>query len=256
MAIWMGRNTLTISQMGGEGASWIGTAPYSGTRHVFANLGDGTYFHSGLLAIRAAVAANINITYKILFNHAVAMTGGQPLDGPLTVPQITRQVDSEGVKRIVVLSDEPAKYRAESGFAPGVAIRHRDDLETVQRELRELAGVTVLVFDQTCAAEKRRGRKRGTLPDPRERVFINELVCEGCGDCSDKSNCLAVVPVETEFGRKRAIDQSACNKDFSCLDGLCPSFVTVTGGILRKGRAAAGATPPNGGALPPLPEPK
>ena len=256
MAIWMGRNTLTISQMGGEGATWIGTAPFSGTQHVFANMGDGTYFHSGLLAIRAAVAANINITYKILFNHAVAMTGGQPLDGPLTVPQITRQVDSEGVKRIVVLSDEPAKYRAERGFAPGVAIRHRDDLETVQRELRELAGVTVLVFDQTCAAEKRRGRKRGTHPDPRERVFINELVCEGCGDCSDKSNCLAVVPVETEFGRKRAIDQSACNKDFSCLDGLCPSFVTVTGGSLRKGRAAAGATPPNGGALPPLPEPK
>ena len=252
MAVWMGRNTLTLSQMGGEGASWIGIAPYSGTTHVFANMGDGTYFHSGLLAIRAAVAANINITYKILYNDAVAMTGGQPLDGTLTVPQLTRQIEAEGVGRVVVLSEEPEKYRGAAGFAPGVRVRDRDDLDAVQRELREQQGVTVLIYDQTCAAEKRRRRKRGKYPDPARRVFINELVCEGCGDCSVKSNCLAVVPVETEYGRKRAIDQSACNKDFSCLDGLCPSFVTVEGGSLRRGRAAgAGA-----GALPPLPEPQ
>ncbi len=242
MAVWMGRSTLTISQMGGEGATWIGTAPYSGTRHVFANLGDGTYFHSGLLAIRAAVAAGVNITYKILYNDAVAMTGGQPLDGTLTVPQLTRQLEAEGVRRIAVLSDEPERYRGETGFAPGIRVRHRDDLEAVQRELRDQPGVTALVYDQTCAAEKRRRRKRGSFPDPARRVFINELVCEGCGDCSVKSNCLAVVPVETEFGRKRAIDQSGCNKDYSCLDGLCPSLVSVEGGTPRRGRGtAAGA---------------
>ena len=254
MAVWMDRNTLTVSQMGGEGAAWIGLAGHTGTRHVFANMGDGTYFHSGLLAIRAAVAANVNITYKILFNDAVAMTGGQPMDGPLSVPQMTRQVESEGVRRIVVMSDEPQKYGGESGFAAGVEVRHRDDLEAVQRELRVEPGVTALIYDQTCAAEKRRRRKRGTYPDPARRVFINEWVCEGCGDCSVKSNCLAVVPVETEFGRKRAIDQSACNKDYSCLDGLCPSLVTVEGGSVRKGRtAAAGA---GVGALAPLPEPQ
>ena len=252
MAIWMGRNTLTISQMGGEGASWIGTAPYSGTRHVFANLGDGTYFHSGLLAIRAAVAAGVNITYKILYNDAVAMTGGQPLDGTLTVPQLTRQLEAEGVGRIAVLSEEPERYRGETGFAPGVKVRERGDLEAVQRELRELPGVTALVYDQTCAAEKRRRRKRGSFPDPARRVFINELVCEGCGDCSVKSNCLAVVPVETEFGRKRAIDQSGCNKDYSCLDGLCPSLVSVEGGAPRRGRAAAA----DASAFPEPPEPR
>ena len=252
MAVWMGRNTVTISQMGGEGATWIGTAPYTGTPHVFANMGDGTYFHSGLLAIRAAVAANVNITYKILYNDAVAMTGGQPLDGTLTVPQLTRQVEAEGVERVVVLSEEPGKYRGEAGFAPEVRIRDRGDLDAVQRELRAQRGVTVLIYDQTCAAEKRRRRKRGKYPDAARRVFINELVCEGCGDCSVKSNCLAVVPVETEYGRKRAIDQSACNKDFSCLDGLCPSFVTVEGGSVRRGTAAAADT----SALPPLPEPQ
>ncbi|MCA3040317.1 MAG: indolepyruvate ferredoxin oxidoreductase family protein, partial [Rhodocyclaceae bacterium] len=185
-------------------------------------------------AIRAAVAAKVNITYKILFNDAVAMTGGQPVDGPLNVPQITQQVYAEGVGRIVVVTDEPEKYPATANFAPGVTVHHRDELEQVQRELREIDGVTILVYDQTCAAEKRRRRKRGTFPDPQKRVVINDLVCEGCGDCGKKSNCLSVIPVETEFGRKRAIDQSSCNKDFSCVKGFCPSFVTVEGGQLRK----------------------
>ena len=239
MAVWMGRNTVTISQMGGEGASWLGTAPHSGTQHIFANMGDGTYYHSGLIAIRAAIAAEVNITYKLLYNDAVAMTGGQPVDGPLTVPQVTRQLAAEGVERIIVMSDEPEKYQAVQDFAPGVDIRHRKALEATQRELRETPGVTILIYDQTCAAEKRRRRKRGTYPDPDLRVFINEQVCEGCGDCSVKSNCLAVVPVETEFGRKRAIDQFSCNKDYSCLDGFCPSLVTVRGGKVRRGRTAA-----------------
>ncbi|MCM2290539.1 MAG: indolepyruvate ferredoxin oxidoreductase family protein, partial [Sulfuritalea sp.] len=203
----------------------------------FANMGDGTYFHSGLLAIRAAVAGKINITYKLLFNDAVAMTGGQPLDGTLTVPQLTRQLAAEDVKRIIVMSDEPEKYAKDAGFAPGVEIRHRAELDRTQIELRETPGVTALIYDQTCAAEKRRRRKRGRFPDPAVRIFINELVCEGCGDCSVKSNCLAVVPVETEFGRKRAIDQHACNKDYSCLDGFCPSIVTVLGGKVRRGSA-------------------
>ncbi len=237
MAVAMGRNTLTISQMGGEGATWLGMAGHSGTKHVFANMGDGTYYHSGLLAIRAAIAANVNITYKLLYNDAVAMTGGQPVDGPLTVPQITRQIESEGIARIVVLADDPEKYGDNPGFAPGVEVRHRDELERTQRELRETPGVTVLVYDQTCAAEKRRRRKRGTYPDPAVRVFINELVCEGCGDCSAKSNCLSVVPVETEFGRKRAIDQSTCNKDYACVSGFCPSILTIHGGQLRRGKA-------------------
>ncbi len=189
--------------------------------------------------MRAAVASGVNITYKILFNDAVAMTGGQPVDGPLTVPQITRQMYDEGAKRIIVLSDEPDKYPMGSDFAPGVDIRHRDELDSTQKELREIEGVSILIFDQTCAAEKRRRRKRKLMVDPPKRVFINDLVCEGCGDCGEKSNCLAVVPVETEFGRKRAIDQSACNKDFSCLNGFCPSFVTIEGGSLRKPEAAA-----------------
>ena len=244
MAVWMGRNTVTISQMGGEGVTWLGMAGHSGTQHVFANMGDGTYYHSGLLAIRAAVAAGVNITYKLLYNDAVAMTGGQPVDGPLTVPQITRQIESEGVSRIVVLADDPEKYGPNPGFAAGVEIRHRDELERTQRELRETPGVTVLVYDQTCAAEKRRRRKRGKFPDPAVRVFINELVCEGCGDCSAKSNCLAVVPVETEFGRKRAIDQSTCNKDYACLSGFCPSLVTVHGGRLRRGKALQASDKP------------
>ncbi|MDZ4253769.1 MAG: indolepyruvate ferredoxin oxidoreductase family protein [Sulfuritalea sp.] len=241
MAVAMERNTLTISQMGGEGAAWLGVAGHSGTQHVFANMGDGTYFHSGLLAIRAAVAAKVNITYKLLFNDAVAMTGGQPLDGTLTVPQLTRQLAAEDVGRIIVMSDEPEKYGKNPGFAPGVEIRHRDALERTQIELRQTPGVTALIYDQTCAAEKRRRRKRGRFPDPAVRIFINEMVCEGCGDCSTKSNCLAVVPVETEFGRKRAIDQHACNKDYSCLEGFCPSIVTVHGGTPRRGRAVEAA---------------
>jgi indolepyruvate ferredoxin oxidoreductase len=240
MAVWMDRSTATFTHMGAEGATWLGQAPFTETKHVFANLGDGTYYHSGSLAIRAAVASRANITYKILFNDAVAMTGGQPVDGPITVPQITQQLAAEGVNRIVVVSDEPHKYPAEAGFAPGVTVHHRDDLDRIQKDLREEKGVTALIYDQTCAAEKRRRRKRGTFPDPNQRVFINELVCEGCGDCSVQSNCLSVTPVETEFGRKRAIDQSSCNKDFSCLKGFCPSFVTVHGGKVRKAKAASG----------------
>jgi indolepyruvate ferredoxin oxidoreductase len=252
MAVWMDRNTATFTHMGAEGATWLGQAPFTETQHVFANLGDGTYYHSGSLAIRAAVASRANITYKILFNDAVAMTGGQPHDGPITVPQITRQLAAEGVSRIVVVSDEPHKYPAEAGFAPGVTVHHRDDLDRIQKQLREEKGVTALIYDQTCAAEKRRRRKRGTFPDPDQRVFINELVCEGCGDCSVQSNCLSVTPVETEFGRKRAIDQSSCNKDFSCLKGFCPSFVTVHGGKVRKAKAAGGGEE----LLAKLPEPK
>ncbi len=240
MAVWMGRNTLTISQMGGEGAAWAGMAEHAGMPHLFANMGDGTYYHSGLLAIRAAVAAEVNITYKILYNDAVAMTGGQPVDGPLSVPQITRQLAAEGVRRIVVLAEDPQRYPVGDAFAPGVEILGREALDRVQDALRRTPGVTALVYDQTCAAEKRRRRKRGTLEDPDRHVFINELVCEGCGDCSVCSNCLAVVPVETEFGRKRAIDQSACNKDFSCVEGFCPAIVTIEGGRLRRGRAVTG----------------
>ncbi|MEQ8349107.1 MAG: indolepyruvate ferredoxin oxidoreductase family protein [Sneathiellaceae bacterium] len=236
MALYMAdRNTQTITHMGGEGVNWIGQAPFAGDDHVFQNLGDGTYYHSGLLAIRAAAAAKVNITYKILFNDAVAMTGGQHHDGPLTVWDITRQVEAEGAQRIVVVTDEPDKYPAGLHWAPGVEIRHRDELDAVQRELRGIPGLTVLVYDQTCAAEKRRRRKRGTFPDPAKRVFINDEVCEGCGDCSVQSNCVSVKPLETELGRKRRIDQSDCNKDFSCLKGFCPSFVTVEGADVRKG---------------------
>ncbi len=241
MAVWMDRNTLTISQMGGEGVTWLGTAEHSGTGHVFANMGDGTYHHSGLLAIRAAVASDVSITYKILYNDAVAMTGGQGVDGPLSVPQITRQLEAEGVRRMVVLAEDPDKYARDAGFAAIAEIRPREDLAAVQQELRDTPGVSILIYDQTCAAEKRRRRKRGAYPDPALRVFINELACEGCGDCSAKSNCLSVVPVETEFGRKRAIDQSSCNKDYSCLAGLCPSLVTVVGGTLRKAKSADAA---------------
>jgi len=248
MAIWMDRRTSTFTHMGGEGVPWIGQAPFTEEKHVFANLGDGTYYHSGALAIRAAVAAGVNITYKILYNDAVAMTGGQPFDGPLTPAAIARQVAAEGVGTIVVVTDEPGKYP--SGYFPsGIAVHHRDELDAVQRELRDTPGCTVLLYDQTCAAEKRRRRKRGKYPDPARRVVINELVCEGCGDCGVKSNCVSVAPVETEFGRKRTIDQSSCNKDFSCVKGFCPSFVTVEGGTLRKPAKAAA------GELPDLPEP-
>ncbi len=243
MAIWYGR-AVGFTQMGGEGASWIGIAPFTATPHIFQNLGDGTYFHSGSLGVRAAVAAGVSITFKVLYNDAVAMTGGQPIDGPLTVPQITRQLDAEGVQRIVVVSDDPGRYHWREFWAPGVTIRHRDELDAAQRELRDIPGVTALVYDQTCAAEKRRRRKRGELVDPPRRVFINELVCEGCGDCSRVSNCISVQVIETEFGKKRAIDQSNCNKDLSCVEGFCPSFVTVEGGALRKRKPSAMAAEP------------
>ncbi len=242
MALFMpDRETATTTQMGGEGVNWIGQAPFTTEPHVFQNLGDGTYAHSGLMAIRAASVAGVNITYKILYNDAVAMTGGQPVEGAPTVSQIAQQVLAEGAKRVVVVAEEPGKYASRSGLPAGVTVHSRDDLDAVQRELRETRGLTVLIYDQTCAAEKRRRRKRGLYPDPAERVFINDLVCEGCGDCSVKSNCIAVMPVDTAFGRKRQIDQSNCNKDFSCLKGFCPSFVTVRGATLRKlGGIAAG----------------
>ena len=241
MATYIFSGTKIFSPMGTEGAAWVGHAPFTDTQHIFANMGDGTYYHSGLLAIRAAVAANVGITFKILYNDATAATGGQPLPTALNVPALTRQVEAEGVGRIVVVTDQPEKYGSNAGFAKGVTVRHRDHLDVVQRELRALGGVSVLVYDQTCAAEKRRRRKRGKFPDPARRSFINTRVCEGCGDCSTKSNCVSVTPVETEFGRKRAIDQSSCNKDFSCQNGFCPSFVSVEGGRPRRGQALAAA---------------
>ena len=256
------RRTGPFTHMGGEGVPWVGQAPFTDEPHIFANLGDGTYFHSGILAIRQAVAAfnraphgrqpTSGITYKILFNDAVAMTGGQPVDGELTVPRLLRQLQAEGVGSIVLVTDGTDRPWHVADIPHGVSIRHRDELEVIQRELRTLPGVSALVFDQTCAAEKRRRRKRGTSPDPQTRVFINEAVCEGCGDCGRESNCMAILPVETEFGRKRQIDQSACNKDFSCMNGFCPSFVTIEGGRVRKGRAAA----VDASHLPALPTPR
>jgi indolepyruvate ferredoxin oxidoreductase len=225
------------TQMGGEGANWVGQAHFTESKHVFQNLGDGTFYHSGSLAIRFAVASGVNITYKILYNDASAMTGGQPVEGHPTVPMITNQMHAEGVRRIAVVSDDPGKYPASIGFAPGTSVHHRDEMEALQLELRDFKGVSVLIYDQTCAAEKRRRRKRGTFPDPQQRLFINDLVCEGCGDCSDQSNCISVEPLETEFGRKRHINQSSCNKDYSCKSGFCPSFVTVEGGKLKKHKA-------------------
>jgi indolepyruvate ferredoxin oxidoreductase len=239
MAQWMDRETLGYTQMGGEGANWIGEAPFSKRPHVFQNLGDGTYNHSGYLAIRAAIASGVTMTYKILFNDAVAMTGGQANDGGLSVPQIARQVAAEGANRVIVVTDEPWKYAKDTDWPRGLTVHHRDELDALQRELSLVPGVSVLIYDQTCAAEKRRRRKRGTFPDPDKRVVINDLVCEGCGDCGVKSNCVSVQPLMTEWGRKRTIDQSSCNKDYSCVKGFCPSFVTVHGAKLKRGDGVA-----------------
>lgn len=233
MASWMDRNTAGFAQMGGEGVPWIATSLFNGGKHVFQNLGEGTWYHSGSLAIRQAVAASANITYKILYNDAVAMTGGQPVDGPVSVHGIAQAARAEGVQRIALVSDQPKKFNR-SDFPSGTSFDHRRDLDTVQRELREIPGVTVLIYEQTCATEKRRKRKRGTMEDPKRFVMINDLVCEGCGDCSLESNCLSVEPKRTEFGTKRQINLSSCNKDFSCLNGFCPSFVTIEGGTRRK----------------------
>ena len=238
MASWMQRDTDGLIQMGGEGVNWIPRSKFNGGQHVFQNLGDGTFYHSGSLAIRQAIAADTNITYKILYNDAVAMTGGQPVDGPLSVESIAHSVNAEGVKRIAVVSDEPELFDT-SKFPAGTSISHRNELDKLQRELRDIPGVTVLIYAQTCATEKRRRRKRGKLEDPMKFVVINELVCEGCGDCSVESNCLSVVPKETPFGRKRQIDQNNCNKDYSCVNGFCPSFVTVEGDIARPQAAAS-----------------
>src|SRR5262245_6792999 len=232
MASWMDRNTSSLIQMGGEGVNWAASSRFTGRGHVFQNLGEGTYYHSGSMAIRQSVAAGANITYKILYNDAVAMTGGQPVDGPLSVHAIAHGVRAEGVVRIALVSDDPNKFTA-ADFPAGVTIHHRRDLDRVQRELRVVMGTSVLIYEQMCAAEKRKRRKRGTLPMPVTSVVINELVCEGCGDCSVESNCLSVEPVETPFGRKRRINHSTCNTDLSCLNGFCPSFVTVDG-VRRK----------------------
>ncbi|AOA70662.1 indolepyruvate ferredoxin oxidoreductase family protein [Stenotrophomonas rhizophila] len=235
MVTWMDRSTDTFTHMGGEGVTWAGQAAFTDTEHVFQNLGDGTYFHSGSLAIRQAIAAGVNITYKILYNDAVAMTGGQPVDGTLTVPQIAHQMRAEGVQTIVLVSDEIGKWNKRELFPEGVEFHDRAELDAVQKQLREVKGTSILIYEQTCATEKRRRRKRGKLVDPPKRVVVNSLVCEGCGDCGQKSFCVSVLPKETEFGRKRDIDQSNCNKDYSCTTGFCPSFVTVHGGTLRKG---------------------
>jgi len=234
MVTWMDRSTDTFTHMGGEGVTWSGQAAFTETQHVFQNLGDGTYFHSGSLAIRQSVATGVNITYKILYNDAVAMTGGQPVDGTLSVPQIAHQVRSEGVQTIVLVSDDIGKWSKREIFPSDVEFFDRKELDDVQKRLREVKGTSVLIYDQTCATEKRRRRKRGKMVDPQKRVMVNSLVCEGCGDCGKKSFCVSVLPKETEFGRKREIDQSNCNKDYSCVNGFCPSFVTVEGGGLRK----------------------
>jgi indolepyruvate ferredoxin oxidoreductase len=248
MALWMDRNTETFTHMGGEGVPWVGVAPFTNEQHVFANLGDGTYFHSGSLAIRQAIASGANITYKILYNDATAMTGGQHVDGELSPQQITFQLHSEGIREIYLVSENPHLYPP-ADIAPGVKVAHRDELDAVMKTCRATKGTSAIVFVQTCAAEKRRRRKRGIMEDPARRVLINPAVCEGCGDCSVQSNCISVEPLETEFGRKRTINQSACNKDYSCLKGFCPSFVTIDGGTLRR-RAPAGV-----GDLGALPEP-
>jgi indolepyruvate ferredoxin oxidoreductase len=236
MALWMDRSTMGFTQMGGEGVPWVGQQPFTTDTHMFANLGDGTYFHSGLLAIRQSIAAGVNITYKILYNDAVAMTGGQQVGERAeghSVVQIAQSMRAEGAIKIIVVTDEPEKYD-DVKLAEGVTVHHRDELDALQKQLRDIKGCTVIIYDQTCATEKRRRRKRGTLVDPAKRVVINELVCEGCGDCSVQSNCMSVEPLETEFGRKRQINQSTCNKDYSCVKGFCPSFITVEGGQLKK----------------------
>lgn len=256
MVVWMDRSTSTFTQMGGEGVPWVGQAPFTTDKHIFANLGDGTYFHSGLLAIRQAIASGVNITYKILYNDAVAMTGGQQVgerpEGH-SVLQIMQSLKAEGVAKLCIVTDEPQKYQGVDLLA-GVTVHHRDELDAIQREFREIQGTTAIIYDQTCATEKRRRRKRGTLVEPSKRVVINELVCEGCGDCSVKSNCLSVEPVETEFGRKRRINQNTCNKDYSCVNGFCPSFVTVEGGQMKKAKKGEKSRP-DPFSLPPLPEP-
>jgi indolepyruvate ferredoxin oxidoreductase len=248
MALWMNRSTETFTHMGGEGVPWVGVAPFTDEKHVFANLGDGTYFHSGILAIRQAIASKANITYKVLYNDAVAMTGGQRHDGDLSPQQITFQLHAEGMREIYLVSETPAAYPSDS-IAPGVKTAHRDDLDAVMKTLRETKGASAIVFVQTCAAEKRRRRKRGTLEDPPRRLYINPAVCEGCGDCSVQSNCISVEPLETELGRKRTINQSSCNKDYSCVKGFCPSFVTIDGGSLRH------RAPADLGEIGELPEP-
>jgi indolepyruvate ferredoxin oxidoreductase len=248
MALWMDRNTETFTHMGGEGVPWVGVAPFTKEEHVFANLGDGTYFHSGSLAIRQAVASKANITYKILYNDATAMTGGQHVDGELSPQQITFQLHSEGIRDIYLVSENPDAYPS-SEIAPGTKTAHRDELDAVMKTLRKVKGASAIVFVQTCAAEKRRRRKRGTMEDPARRVLINPAVCEGCGDCSVQSNCISVEPLETEMGRKRTINQSTCNKDYSCVKGFCPSFVTVDGGKLRR------RAPADLGNIGELPEP-
>ena len=240
-SIYPEMNKLT-THMGGEGTPWIGQAAFSKVPHVFQNLGDGTYFHSGYLAIRAAVAAKVNITYKILYNDAVAMTGGQPVDGTVSVPMIAQQMAAEGIKRIALVTEDLSRYTDRSALPNIVSLHDRKEMDAVQRELRELPGCTVIIYDQTCAAEKRRRRKKGEFPDPNKRMVINEAVCEGCGDCGIQSNCVSILPKETEFGRKRAIDQSSCNKDYSCTKGFCPSFVTVEGGTLKKTKTGTAKT--------------
>ncbi len=249
MVQWMDRATEGFTHMGGEGANWVGEAPFSTRGHVFQNLGDGTYNHSGVLAMRFAIGSGVNMTYKILYNDAVAMTGGQAHDGGLTVDRIARQVAAEGVRQLVLVTDDPYKYPAGTQWPEGLTIRPREELDAVQRELAEIPGVTALIFDQTCAAEKRRRRKRGSYPDPDKRVIINELVCEGCGDCGVQSNCVSVQPVETEFGRKRRIDQGSCNKDFSCVNGFCPAFVTVHGAKMKKAAPLASGNADRGDDL-------
>ena len=248
MAIYPDQNKL-MTHMGGEGATWIGQAVFTDVPHVFQNLGDGTYFHSGYLAIRAAIASKVNITYKILYNDAVAMTGGQPVDGIVTVPSIAQQMVAEGVQRIALVTEDVSRYADRSMLPASVTIHDRINMDDVQKELRTVTGTSVLIYDQVCAAEKRRRRKKGTLEDPKVFTFINDAVCEGCGDCGEQSKCVSIMPLETEFGRKRSIDQSSCNKDYTCITGFCPSFVTVSGGSLHKSKRGTAQTD-NFGELP------